>query len=210
MKETETHSRSEDSLRQTKESLAQYALKYGELNKLAKEDLGNLRTEVVSSRQELLTDFSAKVEDLGSKCVALTLENEALGKKTAQDSEDLTKALAEIESLRKKETKSKRKKKLEEKIVSLKADLKALGAEKDRSEQMSKTSYQDGFCLARHQVLARYPGLDLSHLSALDFPIEPKSSWSKVELLNLPPARPVHLTEFSGGDNVEETSDTPA
>ncbi len=89
----ETRSRSEDSLRKTKESLAQYALKYGELNKIVKEDLGSLRAEVVSSRQELLTDFSAKVEDLGSKCVTLSLENEALRKKTVQDGENLAKSL---------------------------------------------------------------------------------------------------------------------
>ncbi len=109
---------------------------------------------------------------------------------------------AEIASLKKEKTKSRKKRKLEEKIVALKAELAALGAEKDRSEQMSKTSYQDGFCLARHQVLARHPGLDLSYLSALDFPKEPRSSWSKVEFLNLPPARPASLTEPSGDDNV--------
>ncbi len=214
-KQTESRSRSEDSLRKTKEFCAKYVLKYGELNKIVREDVVNLRAELAASKQELLLDFTAKVEDLGSKCAVLSSKNEALQKVNAQDGKNLMKALAlnaeiqaEVDSL-KKEAKSNKKKKLEVKIAELMAELSAMRSGKDQSDQMTKVSYQDGFCLARHQVLLQYPELDLSHLSALDFPKKPRGTWSKPEFLNLPPTEPVPPTEPIEEDDAEETLDAP-
>ncbi|WP_248786443.1 hypothetical protein, partial [Escherichia coli] len=96
-----------------KEFCAKYVLKYSELNKIVKEDI------LAASKQELLLDFTAKVEDLGSMCAILSSVNEALRKANAQDGENLMKALAlngelqaEVDCL-KKEAKSKKKNKLE-------------------------------------------------------------------------------------------------
>ncbi len=162
------------------------------------EDVENLQTKLRESKKELLLDFSAKVEDLSSKCAVLSSENEALRKEKAEDGENLTKALAlnadlqaEDDSLRKEAKSKKKKKKLEKEVAELTAELSALSAEKDQSDQMMKVSYQDGFCLARHQVLSQFPKLDLSFLSILDFPKEPRWTWSKLEFLNLPSAAPV-------------------
>ncbi len=75
---------------------------------------------------------------------------------------------------------------------------------------MAKVAFQDGFCLACHQVLARHLELDLSYLSALDFPDGPQEVWSKPNFLNLPPAKPVPPTEPNDDDDDDETSDVPA
>ncbi|WP_248788863.1 hypothetical protein, partial [Escherichia coli] len=75
---------------------------------------------------------------------------------------------------------------LKEEIAELKDDLDDLELDKNESDQMAKVAFQDGFCLARHQVLQRFPDLDLSFLKALNIPEGPWWAWSKVEHLNLP------------------------
>ncbi len=91
----------------------------------------------------------------------------------------------------KKETKKKKKtKKLEKEVADLENEVEELGVQLDQANQVTKVSFQDGFCLTRHQLLAKHPDLDLSFLATLNIPKGPRWTWSKIELLNLPFAPP--------------------
>ncbi len=141
-----------------------------------------------------MKDSSQKISDLGSQVAELISANEAVQKEKSESEALLAKVLeekatlqAEVESL-KKEPEKKKMKALKKKVADLKEDLEDLGVEKDKSDQMTKVGFQDGFCLARYQVLQRFPDLDLSFLEALNIPEGPRWSWSKIEHLNLPPS----------------------
>ncbi len=137
------------------------------------------------------------MSDLGAKVVELTSTNEAYRKEKEEDSAILTKALAnnanlqaKVEALKKETKKKKKTKKLEKEVADLQHEVEDLSVELDKVNQATKVGLQDGFCLARHQVLERYPDLDLSFLAALNNPEGPRWTWSKIELLNLPFAIP--------------------
>ncbi len=63
--------------------------------------------------------------------------------------------------------------------------MEVLKVEKVKVDEPTKSSFQDSFCLVRHQILSHYPYLDISFLRALNIPKELSSSWSKSEFLNL-------------------------
>ena len=106
---------------------------------------------------------------------------------------------AEVESLKKGSKGTLEIKALKEEIAELKDDLDDLELDKNESDQMAKVAFQDGFCLARHQVLQRFPDLDLSFLEALNIPQGPRWEWSKVEHLKLPPSMPARKVVEKGG-----------
>ncbi len=53
-------------------------VKYGEMNKIANEDLASLREEVSRSQEGLVKEFSSKISNLGTKVVELSTEGEIL------------------------------------------------------------------------------------------------------------------------------------
>ncbi len=75
---------------------------------------------------------------------------------------------------------------LKKEVADLERERDELAVEKEKADEMTKVGFQDGFCLARHQVLQRFPDLDLSFLEALNIPEGPRWSWSKIEHLKLP------------------------
>ncbi len=82
-----------------------------------------------------------------------------------------------------------------------------MAIEKDKANQATKVMFQDGFYLAKHQVLAKYPDLDISFLAGLDIPEGPRWTWSKIEHLNLPfalPSAPKVVTEEVGGEVAQD------
>ncbi len=139
---------------------------------------------------------SQKISDLGSQVAELISANEAYQKEKSESEVLLAKAVAEKATLQaevdalQKEPEKKKMKALKKKVADLKKDLDALGVEKDKSDQMTKVGFQDGFCLVRHQVLQKFPDLDLSFLKALNIPEGPRWAWSKIEHLNLPLSLP--------------------
>ena len=143
-----------------------------------------------------MRDSSQKISNLGSQVAELISANEAHQKEKSEVEGLLAKALAEKAALQaevdamKKEPEKKRVKELKKKVSDLKKDFEELEVEKDKSDQMTKVGFQDGFCLVRHQVLQRFPDLDLSFLVALDIPEGPRWTWSKIDHLNLPPCLP--------------------
>ncbi len=139
---------------------------------------------------------------LGAEVVGLTSANEAIQKEKEEETALLAMALADNASLRaevdtlKKDSKNKKKvEELEEEVATLQEEVSDLQNEADdldvarkKADQASKVAFQDGFCLAHHQFLKKYPDLDLSFLAAMDIPEGPRWSWSKIEFLNLPPS----------------------
>ncbi len=139
-----------------------------------------------------MKDSSQKISDLGAKVAELTSANESYQKEKSDSEALLAKVLAEkaelqaeVESL-KKEPKKKKTKALRKEIADLERERDELAVEKKKADEMTKVGFQDGFYLVRHQVLQRFPDLDLSFLEALNIPEGPRWSWSKIEHLNLP------------------------
>ncbi len=159
---------------------ASSVVKNAELSRIAKGEVAKLREEFLKGQEELLKDFSKKMSDLGEKVVSLTSANEAIQKEKEEDSALLAKALADnaelqakVDSLKKGSKKKKKIKELEKEVANLQNEVDDLGVEKDKAIQATKVAFQDDFCLARHQVLKKYPDLDFSFLAALDIPEEP-------------------------------------
>ncbi len=179
-----------------------------ELMRIAREKVSLLRDEFLIGQSDLLKDFSCKMHDLGEEAVRLTSANETLRKEKEKEAALLKRTLAEkaalqarVYFLRRSAAKRRNAKGLvrriadlkeevlglEKKVVVLENEADLLDVERDKAAQMSKVSFQDGFCLARHQFLQRYPDLETSFLSAMDIPAGPRWAWSKADHLNLPP-----------------------
>ncbi len=203
------------SLEKAKAMCSDLAIKNLELANSAEKEVSALREEL-KEKEKLSNDSSQKISDLGSQIAELISANEAYQKEKSEAEDRLTKALAEKAVLQaevdalKKEPKKKKMKALKEEVAELKKDLEDLGVEKDKSDQMTKVGFQDGFCLVRHQVLQRFPDLDLSFLEALNIPEGPRWSWSKIEHLNLPSSLPApKIVEKNAGAGGSQDAGNP-
>ncbi len=181
-----------DCIEKTQVMCTDLVAKNAEMTRAAEKEVATVREELTKEKEEILKDSSQKISDLGSKVAELTSASEAYQKEKSESEALLAKVLiekaalqAEVESL-KKESKKKKMKALKKEIANLENELDDLAVAKEKAEQVTKVGFQDGFCLARHQVLQRFPDLDLSFMAALDIPEGPRWTWSKVEHLNLP------------------------
>ncbi len=112
--------------------------------------------------------------------------------------------IGEIDWLKKE--KKKKKKKLKKEVEVLKKELEDLKVEKAKSDEATKSSYQDGFSLAHHQVFSRHLNLDLSFLQALDIPEGPTLEWLRVEYFDLPIPPPSATEACVNEDDAEGDS----
>ncbi len=195
---------------------SELAVRNTQLADAAEKEVAALREEFLKEKKELLKDSSQKISDLSSQVAELISANEAHQKEKSEAEALLAKALAEKATLQaevdslKKEPKKKKMKALKKEVADLKNDLEELEVEKDKSDQMTKVAFQDGFCLARHQVLQRFPDLDLSFLEALNIPEGPRWSWSKIEHLNLPSSFPTpNVVEKDAGAGGSRDAEIP-
>ncbi len=182
-------------------------------------EIAALREEFAKEKEELIKDSSQKISDLGGKVAELTSVNEALQKEKSDSAALLAKAEAEKAALQaevdsskkgKDEPRKKKVKALRKKVEDLEKELNDLGVEKRKSDEMTKVGFQDGFCLVRHQVLLRFPDLDLSFLEALNIPEGPRWSWSKLEHLNLPQTLPAPVVvEKDAGASGSRDAENP-
>ena len=160
----------------------------------AKEEAATLREEFQKEKEFLMADSSLKIADLRNHVARLRAANQDLLQDKAKKENIIVTLLsekktlqAEVQSLKKEPKGEERIRVLEEEVGDLKDELDDLELKKNKSDQMNKVAFQDGFCLARHQVLQRFPGLDLSFLEGLNIPGGPRWKWSKIEHLKLPP-----------------------
>ncbi|WP_271039620.1 hypothetical protein [Agrobacterium sp. ST15.13.040] len=184
-------------LSEAKASLAKVIASNQQLTADCSQQLAAVREEFSKKREELEKDSSRKIADLGDQVKGLLAANEDLVKdKAVSDSlaarltDENTALQAEVEALKKESGETLGISELEEEVAELRDEVNVLGVQKRTSDDMAKVAFQDGFCLARHQVLQRFPDLDLSFLEGLNIPEGPRWQWSKVEHLKLPGLRP--------------------
>ncbi len=175
-----------------------------QLKQSSEKEIAELREGFIKEKEELEKGTSQKLSDLGSRVAELTSTVEAIQKDKSESDAILAKTLeekaqleAEVASLKKPSEEKKKMKALKRKLKDLEkdyADLEKdyadLAVKKRESDDMTKLGFQDGFCLARHQILQKFPDFDLSFLEGMNIPKEPRWTWSKIEHLKLPPSLP--------------------